>query len=90
MVITDLRSCIDHIQEARQQPHSDLGSIALPGHVIDRIRDELKALQPIKDSPRPTYGPPWGNVDRLLWDALQEEMKRSRTMIMGVELIRTP
>lgn len=28
---------------------------------------EMDDLQRVKPSPRPTYGPPFGNIDRWLW-----------------------
>jgi hypothetical protein len=44
---------------------------------------EMDDLQRIKPSPRPTYGPPFGDIDRCLWDELQALMKQRAIMIMG-------
>ena len=49
----------------------------------DQLRQNVRDMQFIKGDPRPTYGPPFGDIDRLLWDNLQELMKRPLIRIMG-------
>lgn len=83
MEIVDLQSCIKHITSQRVRP----ASISLPAAVLDRIRDDLQDLTLVKDAPRPTYGAPYGDIDRLLWDELQALRKITKIRVLGVDLL---
>ena len=52
------------------------------------IRAELYDLTPVKRGPRPTYGGPWGDIDRQLWDDLEYHMKHvAPVQIIGRKVI---
>lgn len=39
------------------------------------IKREIRKLSAIKPSKRPTYGPPFGDIDRDLWDMNFKQMR---------------
>lgn len=50
---------------------------------LELIRAEFDDMTFVKPQPRPTYGPPFGDIDRLLWDGLQSMKKLAHIQIMG-------
>lgn len=82
MSITDLKSCIAHIQSANPRPNE----IALSPMVFERIKEELRSITHVQESPRPTYGGRFGDIDRWLWHELQALKKFTIVEVLGVRL----
>lgn len=48
-----------------------------------KIRREITKMTFLRSSPRPTYGPPFGDVDRQIWDAAKAMRRLAEIRIMG-------
>lgn len=81
-MVTDLKTAVECIKA-----NPGLKELRLPKRVINKIRKELEDMQMVRPSPRPTYGPPWGDVDRMLWDGMMAEKKLAPIKIMGVPVV---
>lgn len=65
----------------RRHPH--ISRVVVSPAELETIRIEFEGLSFVKPSPRPTYGAPYGDIDRFLWDEAQAMMKRAPVQIMG-------
>ncbi len=68
-LLHDFRSVWDYITANR-----GLKYVSLSKRTIKKIRHEMENMTFIQPTPRPTYGPPFGDIDRLLWDSQRAMM----------------
>lgn len=81
-MISDLKSAVKFIKE-----HNDLREIHVSKRVRDKIKRDLEGMQRLKPAPRPTYGPPYGDIDRYLWDGMQAMKKLAEIRLLGVLVV---
>ncbi len=81
-LIFDLKSVCQYVVD-----NPGLKWLALPKQTLQAIRDEMDGGLAVKRSPRPTYGPPFGDIDRLLWDGLNAMLNDAPIVICGVKVI---
>jgi hypothetical protein len=81
--IKNLYDCMNYIRRQWAYGKSDL-TLRVGKRARNKIKKDLEALAVIKDSARPTYGPPYGDIDRLLWDEHQALKKLAQIRVLGV------
>ena len=73
---------VDEIVDAiRRHPHINRVVVSPLEHA--KIRREISHMIRVKPQKRPTYGGPFGDVDRLLWDNLVAMKRLAPVYIMG-------
>lgn len=74
------------VHAIHRNPH--INRVIVCEREYEEIQREFETITTYTLTPRPTYGAPFGDIDRLLWDNLEALMKAAPIKILGRPVLK--